>query len=219
MANVSSELVAPPPTEWQGSLWSPPRDDAALCVAPTMRTALGRGAWIDRVTGWVADPDALFEALLHGAPWRTRMVTMYGNLLAEPRLVSGFDGPHDPRLPAGVAAMAAALGARYGKVFDSVHSALYRDGNDSVAWHGDRIPRELREPIVAIVSLGSPRRFLLRPNHGGASVAFTPHAGDLLVLGGTIQRTWQHSVPKCKHAGPRISLMFRHFDDGDSSSR
>jgi alkylated DNA repair dioxygenase AlkB len=225
VANVSSELVAPPPTQWQASLWAPSRAERGeLELDSARRTELGRGAWIDHLPGWVTDPDALFEALLHGAPWRTRVVTMYGSLLPEPRLVSGFDGPTDPRLPSVVPRMAAALGVRYERDFDRVHAALYRDGRDSVAWHGDRVPRELHEPIVAIVSLGSPRRFLVRPargrspapdwtQEGGASIAFTPHAGDLLVLGGTIQRTWQHSVPKCKHTGPRISLMLRHFDD------
>jgi alkylated DNA repair dioxygenase AlkB len=224
VANISSELVAPPATQWQGSLWAHPGAHAALGFESKRRTDLGGGAWIDHVPSWVGEPDALFEALLRAAPWRTRVVTMYGNLLPEPRLVSGFDGPADPRLPSVVRRMAAALGACYARDFETVHTALYRDGRDSVAWHGDRIPREVREPIVAIVSLGSPRRFLLRParrrspapdstQEGGASVTFTPHAGDLLVLGGTIQRTWQHSVPKCQHAGPRISLMLRHFED------
>jgi alkylated DNA repair dioxygenase AlkB len=86
---------------------------------------------------------------------------------------------------------------------------LYRDGRDSVAWHGDRVGRRRSEAVVAIVSLGAPRRFLLRPKGGGRSLRLTPASGDLLVLGGTCQRTWEHSVPKCATAGPRVSVMFR----------
>src|ERR687891_1000781 len=80
---------------------------------------------------------------------------------------------------------------------------------DSVAWHGDRVARHRAETVVAILSLGSPRRFLLRPKGGGRSLRFEPAGGDLLVLGGTCQRTWEHTVPKRAQAGPRISVMFR----------
>ena len=64
--------------------------------------------------------------------------------------------------------------------------------------------------IVATVSLGQPRRFMLRPTAGGASIAFAAGRGDLIVMGGTCQRTWRHGIPKvAKIAGPRIALMFR----------
>lgn len=99
---------------------------------------------------------------------------------------------------------------RYGRHFDSVHATLYRDGRDSVTWHGDRIPRSVRDPLVGIVSLGHPRRFRLRPNGGTTQRTLVPGRGDLLVTGGSAQRTWQHSVPKAASAGPRISLTFRH---------
>jgi alkylated DNA repair dioxygenase AlkB len=98
-------------------------------------------------------------------------------------------------------------------VFDSVGFNLYRDGNDSVAWHGDRIKKEIEEPIVVLVSLGEPRKFLLRPKEGGKSTTFMLGRGDLLVTGGKTQRAWDHSVPKVARAGPRISLAFRHGMD------
>ena len=101
------------------------------------------------------------------------------------------------------------LSTRYDRTFDSVGFNLYRGGRDSVAWHGDRIPPRIEDPIVALVSLGEPRRFLLRPKGGGPSVRYAPVAGDLLVMGGTCQRTWEHAVPKCAPIGPRVSLMFR----------
>jgi alkylated DNA repair dioxygenase AlkB len=102
------------------------------------------------------------------------------------------------------------LSLRYARDFDTGGLNLYRDGRDSVAWHGDRIPKELHEPVVAIVSVGEPRRFLLRPRGGGRSLRFELGAGDLLVTGGRCQREWQHCVPKVAAAGPRISITFRH---------
>jgi alkylated DNA repair dioxygenase AlkB len=100
--------------------------------------------------------------------------------------------------------------------FDSMGLNLYRDGRDSVAWHGDRIAREIAEPLVAIVSIGEPRRFLLRPKHAvpgeGPRRAhrLLLGRGELLVTGGATQRAWEHSVPKVASAGPRMSLTFRH---------
>ena len=102
-----------------------------------------------------------------------------------------------------------AIGLRYGIDVARIGANLYRDGTDSVAWHGDRVARELPEAVVAVLSLGSPRAFRLRPTGGGVSVAYHPAPGDLLVMGGTCQRTWQHSVPKARHGGPRISVTFR----------
>jgi alkylated DNA repair dioxygenase AlkB len=105
--------------------------------------------------------------------------------------------------------MRRALSARYQETFVRVSFAYYRDGNDSVAWHGDTTARDLPEALVATVSLGQPRRFLLRPTEGGSSIAFPLGGGDLLVMGGTCQRTWRHAIPKVAEAGPRIAVMFR----------
>jgi hypothetical protein len=79
-----------------------------------------------------------------------------------------------------------------------------------VAWHRDRIAREISDPIVVLVSLGEPRKFLVRPHGGGPSRAFRLGGGDLLVTGGRFQRDWEHAVPKVAKAGPRISIAFRH---------
>jgi alkylated DNA repair dioxygenase AlkB len=104
----------------------------------------------------------------------------------------------------------AALSKRYEVEFDSVSINLYRDGADSVAWHRDRIPKEVVDPVVALVSVGEPRKFLLRPFGGGSSSVFKLGHGDLFVTGGQTQRRYQHSVPKVASSGPRISLAFRH---------
>jgi alkylated DNA repair dioxygenase AlkB len=106
--------------------------------------------------------------------------------------------------------MADLLSGRYGVAFTQVGVNLYRDGSDSVAWHGDRVARELPEAVVALVSLGAARPFRLRPTGGGPSVGYLPGPGDLLVMGGSCQRTWQHAVPKTRAAPPRISIQFRH---------
>lgn len=171
------------------------------------RRFLGAGAWVDWTPRWVRGADALFEAVVARAPWAAHERSMYDSMVLEPRLTTGrWDDPPSP-----VPAMAAVLSARYGLDLDVVAANLYRGGADSVAWHGDRVGRDRATTVVAIVSLGSPRRFLLRPAGGGPSVRFTPGHGDLLVLGGTCQRTFQHCVPKQARAGARISVMFREL--------
>jgi alkylated DNA repair dioxygenase AlkB len=106
--------------------------------------------------------------------------------------------------------MRRALSERYGEDFVRITAALYPDGNDSVAWHGDTTARDMPTAIVATVSLGQPRKFLLRPTEGGASISYPLGRGDLVVMGGTCQRTWRHAIPKVAHAaGPRIAVMFR----------
>jgi alkylated DNA repair dioxygenase AlkB len=193
------------PAPWQPSLLGD--EPVAVDDPPTVlqRHDLGRGAWYELGPGWVRGADRLFAAVMDGAPWAAHERPMYDRTVVEPRLTTRlWESPPEP-LPE----MAAALSRRYGVELTAISANLYRDGRDSVAWHGDRVGRGRRETVVALVSLGSARRFLLRPTGGGRSVRLTPSHGDLLVLGGTCQRTWQHSVPKCASAGPRISVMFR----------
>lgn len=136
---------------------------------------------------------------------------MYERKLPEPRLTHRWVLADDPELPDPVLArMAQVLSDRYGVEFTQVGVNLYRDGSDSVAWHGDRVARDLPSATVALVSLGGVRPFRLRPAAGGPSARFLPGPGDLLVMGGTCQRTWRHAVPKVRSAAPRISVQFRH---------
>ncbi|WP_300009009.1 alpha-ketoglutarate-dependent dioxygenase AlkB [Pseudonocardia sp.] len=181
-------------------------------VSGVRRTELGGGAWVDHGPAWCPGADDLFAELLDHTPWAGREVRMYDRVLPEPRLTHRWTLAD---APARLAAMAATLGDRYGVAFTQVGANLYRDGADGVAWHGDRVARELPEAVVALVSLGAARPFRLRPTPGGpagggGSVGFLPGPGDLLVMGGSCQRTWQHSVPKCARAGARISVQFRH---------
>ncbi len=171
---------------------------------------LGAGAWLDWAPRWVRGADDLFARLLDEAPWRARTVPMYGRRVLEPRLTAWWSvTADDPALPTGIAPLAAALSARYGLTMDRVGAALYRDGRDSVAMHGDRIARERRDPPVAIVSLGSPRRLVIQAIDGAWRRNVTMRSGDLLVMGGTTQRHCLHGVPKVARTGPRISLQFR----------
>lgn len=171
------------------------------------RRELAYGAWVDHQPGWVSGHDLLFEELERGLAWKTETMKMYDRTVSVPRLLAGIarTGPGQPLIEA----MRRALSERYGEELTRTTAALYRDGKDSVAWHGDTTARDMEQAIVATISLGQPRRFMLKPTEGGASIAFLAGRGDLIVMGGTCQRTWRHAVPKVASAGPRIALMFR----------
>jgi alkylated DNA repair dioxygenase AlkB len=183
-------------------------------LAP-VRTHLGDGAWIDVQPGWVSGADVLFEQLLHEVPWRAERRQMYDREVDVPRMLAFYDQGEPLPHPV-LAELRAALSRRYaaelGEPFVTSGLCLYRDGRDSVAWHGDRIGRGRNEDtMVAIVSVGAPRALLLRRSGGGGVTH--RHAlghGDLIVMGGSCQRTWEHAVPKtARPAGPRISIQFR----------
>lgn len=200
---------------WQPSLLAV---DDALGVDATFararRIALDGESWVDHAPAWVSGADHLFEHILRTRDWGQRSRHMYDRRVREPRLTAPWHADSgEPLQPPILEDIRAVLSERYERRFDSVGFNLYRDGQDSVAWHGDRIRKEIEDPIVALVSLGEPRRFLLRPNGGGKSVAFMLGHGDLLVTGGKCQRTWEHSVPKVARAGPRVSLAYRHGMD------
>jgi alkylated DNA repair dioxygenase AlkB len=182
-----------------------PAFDPAFVAAD--RRALADGAWIELAPGWVSGQDALFDALERSTRWRTDRRWMYERMVDTPRLIATLpdDGPGHPLL----GDIAAALSARYRETFHRITLALYRDGNDSVAFHGDTVARDMDQALVATVSLGAPRRFFLKPAAGGSSISFPLGGGDLLVMGGSCQRTWRHSIPKVSQAGPRMAVMFR----------
>jgi alkylated DNA repair dioxygenase AlkB len=175
------------------------------------RVQLDAGSWVDVAPGWVRGADTLFTTLAEAAPWEQRTRWMYDHRVAEPRLTCGWAAA-DASPP--LDDFGRMLSQRYGVEFDSLWANYYRDGNDSVAWHGDRVRFALQQPRVAILSLGSPRRFGLRPRGGGAGRWFTVHSGDLLVMGGRSQHEWEHTVPKTVRGGPRISLTYRHSASG-----
>ncbi|GAA3707617.1 alpha-ketoglutarate-dependent dioxygenase AlkB [Nonomuraea antimicrobica] len=178
------------------------------------RADLGRGAWIELRPGWLAGADTLFERLAERVPWRAERRHMYDKVVDVPRLLKFYD-EHDP-LPDPVLgdarrALDAHYGRELGEPFRTAGLCFYRDGRDSVAWHGDTIGRgSTEDTMVAIISVGSPRPLLLRPRGGGPSIRHDLGHGDLIVMGGSCQRTWEHAIPKTSRpAGPRISIQFR----------
>ena len=197
--------------QWQTSLFADGEVQADSEFASLQHHVLDRTAWLDHAPGWLHGADTLFQELLGDAPWEESTQELYGRVVVTPRLVARWRFPDDAsRLPPILEELRRLLQARYARAFDSVGANLYRDGRDSVAWHGDRIPRSIVNPIVATVSLGHARRFLMRPREGRTQLSLMLGAGDLVVMGGTSQRTWQHAIPKVASAGPRISLAFRH---------
>ena len=179
-----------------------------------VRTELDEESWIDFAPGWLSGSDQLFEQILTTRNWRQRKRWMYEKEVLEPRLTDYWNLGLGQKLePALLEEIRLSLSARYEVDFDSLGFNFYRNGDDAVAWHGDKIRKEIAEPIVALISLGSRRRFLLRPKEGGKSRVYLLGHGDLFVTGGKTQRNWQHSVPRVASAGPRISMAFRHGMD------
>jgi len=181
------------------------------------RTPLADGAWVDLRPGWLSGSGTVLGRLAETVPWRAEKRHMYDRVVAVPRLLRfyGEDEPlPDPALTAALRALNAHYEAELGEPFRTAGLCLYRDGRDSVAWHGDRTGRgKTEDTMVAILSLGAPRAFMLRPRGGGASVRYELGHGDLMVMGGSCQRTWEHSVPKtARDVGPRISVQFRPRD-------
>jgi len=203
----------------QGALF-----DTGAHPAPTSlpgalrRITLPESAWVDHLPAWMGRADLLFERLRSTVPWRAERRTMYDRLVEVPRLLAFYGAGEalpEPVLEQARESLSSYYRGTPGADLETTGLCLYRDGCDSVAWHGDTIGRGAAEDtLVAILSLGGPRRLLLRPRGGGADRArtlrFELGGGDLIVMGGSCQRTWEHSVPKTTRAtGPRISVQFR----------
>jgi alkylated DNA repair dioxygenase AlkB len=191
-------------------------DEPAPGVVRPERAALSHGAWVDVQRGWLAGSAALFGRLAERVPWRAERRRMYDRTVDVPRLLCFYG--EQTRLPdAALDACRDALTAHYedelGEPFTTAGLCFYRDGRDSVAWHGDTIGRgAAQDTMVAIVSLGAARPLLLRPRDGGpgGTLRYNLGHGDLIVMGGSCQRTWEHAIPKsARPAGPRISVQFR----------
>ncbi len=184
------------------------------------RSQLSGGSWVEYVPGWLSGSDALFDDVLDGLDFEQRRgIPMYDRLVDEPRLTSWWNEAESDEVVLPILAdIRWALADRYGRHFDSIGFNLYRDQNDSVAWHGDRHRAVVTDPIVAILSVGESRAFQMRRNRddehgeeGGASLTWGLGHGDLFVMGGACQHEWQHCVPKRRRpAGPRLSITYRH---------
>ena len=201
---------------FQASLFDDVAEPVVTALRPH-RATLCDDAWIDVQRGWLHGADVLFERLRDSVPWRGERRQMYERVVDVPRLLAFYDQSTplpDPVLVELKAALDEHYTPELGEPFATAGLCLYRDGRDSVAWHGDRIGRSSTEDtMVAIIVLGEPRALLLRPRRGGATLRHDLGHGDLIVMGGSCQRTWEHAVPKsARHKGPRISIQFRPFD-------
>jgi alkylated DNA repair dioxygenase AlkB len=199
----------------QPSMWDLAEEASLTPLAGrVVRHELSNDAWVDHLAGWVSGSDEVLDVLLGDIGWREDRRQMYEREVAVPRLLRWYGG--NATLPHQLLAEARAelnrhYGPELGEPFVSAGMCLYRDGRDSVAWHGDRIGRgRSSDTMVAIVSFGSPRPLMLRPVGGGASLRYPLGHGDLVVMGGSCQRTWEHCIPKtAKPVGPRVSVQFR----------
>jgi alkylated DNA repair dioxygenase AlkB len=186
---------------------------------PFERVDLGDGAWVDMARGWFGGADELMGRLQDSVDWRLHRRWMYERMVDEPRVSRWYS--HDEALPdEGLAAFRVATGRHYRVRFGAVALNYYRDGRDSVAPHTDRELRHIDDTLVAILTLGAARPFLLRPVGGGRSVDLRPASGDLLVMGGACQEAWEHAVPKVtRGAGARISASVRWARKGGYERR
>ena len=198
--------------DFQATLFDTGRAEVPALV-DVRHTPLSRGAWVDVLRNWLPDADDVFATMVADVPWRAERRQMYDRVVDVPRLVHtyamGEPLPH-PVLEQARDRLSEHYLPALGEPFVTAGCCYYRDGRDSVTWHGDTIGRgRTQDTMVAIVSVGDPRRLCLRPRGGGDSVAVEMGHGDLVVMGGSCQRTWQHAVPKVANAGPRLSVQYR----------
>jgi alkylated DNA repair dioxygenase AlkB len=182
--------------------------EATVAPVPVERVQLDERSWVDLSRGWLHGADELFARLVEAVDWRQGRRKMWDRVLDDPRLSRWYRA--DRELPdRALAEVRAALQVRYRVPFGAIGLNLYRDGHDSVAFHRDRELRHLDDTLIAIVTLGARRPFLVRPRGGGRSTDLAPASGDLLVMGGRCQADWEHGVPKATGVGPRLSASLR----------
>lgn len=197
---------------YQGSLFGTLTPEYDATFGEARRLDLDHTTWVELVPGWLTGADDVFDELAAILPFRQRTgVKMYDRVVDEPRLAAWWrdeSGRPEP-LPI-LREIRLVLADRYDEPFDSIGFNLYRDGDDSVAWHGDRHRHVVTNPVIAILSVGAPRPLRLRPRGGGNSLSWCLGDGDLFVMGGACQHTWEHCVPKMRvTTGPRMSITFR----------
>jgi alkylated DNA repair dioxygenase AlkB len=172
-----------------------------------------------------AERAPLFAALRETVPWETHRIRIFGREVGSPRLSCWIGDPEASYVYSGtrfepqawtpaLLALRDRIAATTGARFDSVLANLYRDGRDSMGLHADDEPELGHEPVIASLSLGAPRRFVLKHRSGrGERHVVELGDGALLVMRGTTQRHWHHALPKtARPVGERINLTFRWID-------
>ena len=187
------------------------------------RIALARGAWLEHDPQWLSRPDAdaALVALREELDWEQREIVIFGRRVLQPRLIAWagelgyrYSGQTlEPReyTPA-ARRLLERVRERVGAPFNHVLVNRYRSGDDSMGFHADAEPELGRDPVVATVSLGATRRFVVQPRkkQDGERRDLILGHGALVVMGGTCQRHYVHGVPRqAGVGGERISLTFR----------
>jgi alkylated DNA repair dioxygenase AlkB len=202
------------------------------------RIELESGAWVTLTEGWLAPDEgtAIFECMLRELSWEQRHIVLFGKRILQPRLIAWagelpyrYSGQTlEPRAwPGLVRRLLERVNETTGAAFNHVLVNRYRDGSDSMGYHADAEPELGPDPVVATVSLGAARRFLLRRHaprpapvcddvrkaRREAPLVLPLAQGSLLVMGGTCQRHYRHAIPRenAQPTGERISLTFRRL--------
>jgi alkylated DNA repair dioxygenase AlkB len=185
---------------------------------PVQRHQLDESSWVEVVAGFVVDAETEYAAFRAQTPWQQNEILRYDKYVPEKRLGAGLAADRSPLLRQ----TSMHLRSRYGVEFSGVGALLYRDGDDFQGLHSDREMRWLDDTLIAIVVLGVRRPFVFRERrplstdpvrgHAGeldGDLVLLPGEGDLLVMGGAVQRDWLHGVPAAGTDQARISLTWR----------
>jgi alkylated DNA repair dioxygenase AlkB len=188
----------------------------------------GADLLLDRRFLPLAAADKLFATLRDpvqaGIDWEVHRLKLFGREVEAPRLSRWIGDPgasyrysgvrfEPASWPRALTVVRKAVNAAAGEEFNSVLANLYRDGNDTMGWHSDDEPELGMQPIIASLSLGAERRFVLKSKTAGGEKLelLLPH-GSLLVMRGDTQKNYRHSLPRTKKAtGERMNLTFRRI--------
>ena len=190
-----------------------------------MRISLARGAWLDHDPAWLSGDaaDRALTALRDELEWEQREIVLFGRRILQPRLIAwagevGYRYSGQTLEPRAFTPAARHLLERVradtGAPFNHLLVNRYRTGEDSMGLHADDEPELGPDPLVATVSLGAGRRFIVKPRRmeDGRRQDLELGHGALLVMGGTCQRHYVHGVPRqASVTGERISLTFRRL--------
>lgn len=185
---------------------------------PVERIDLDPSAWIEVSRGWLLQADQVYRHLRDTVAWQTSRLFRYDHLVEERRVGAGWK-PGTPLPHPALGEATRSLQHRYQVRFTGFSMIQYRDGHDGQAFHRDTDMRWLDDTVIAILSLGSQRPWLLRPrarrhDHTpgkGTTHDLAPGSGDLIVMGGSTQAGWEHSVPYLgsRPGANRISVQWR----------
>ncbi len=160
-----------------------------------------------------------YDRLLENTPWRVYKMPMYDKTVTAPRMISWFQDKNDvipsldaPPLTADLKTIRERVEEETCLKFNAVLLNLYRNGNDSVSWHSDKVHRSGINPIIASVTFGETRLFRLRHKFRKdvPKIEIPLHHGSFLLMTGQTNSFWEHAVPKTsRKVLPRVNLTFR----------